>query len=714
MKIRSKILIANNISFAVIVAVLWWITYSQVRTILTENVYNELEQTTARIVDMVRSSSEISIKTHLRTIAEKNRSLVEKLHSDYESGSSTEEQAFEAARDILLDPEYGRIGDTGYLAGVSTSGVLVIHPKSEGVDASGLEFMKEAMAMKDGYLEYMWKNTGETEERAKAGWLSYFEPWDLMVWASSYKSEFADLVQADDFRELVLGIQLGDTGYAYVMNTTGDVVIHPTMTGENIYDSRDSGGRYFIREICERKNGSIVYPWQNENEAAPREKSASYAYIEETDWIIVTTYYQDELLRPLSRLAFLFLILFAAAVVIVFLVNLWIGNAISKPIKRVALSMAAMVGQTINLSVSVPIETNDELGETVRNFNSLAERVREVVLDVRKGSSSIATVGDQLLTNASEVSSTVEEIGGTIGSFRRQTELLDGEIQNTGAAVDKITGTVRTVTNQIADQSTAVTRSASAVEEMISTVQAMSDTTGERKVLLDELSSQALHSEQDMLTTARAIDDIAESANLIFGMIDIINQVANQTNMLAMNAAIEAAHAGDAGRGFAVVAEQIRTLAETTGVNVAEISGSVKAILEKIQNTKQSSESTGKAFANMRSGIESVADSIAELLNGMNEMSVGGAQILDGVTRMRDTTLVVDESAKSIDSMVGAIRTATDNLSNISQEQVNGIGEISTGISQIQGTTQVLSKLGTENAEAIEVIEKKIVQFQDS
>ena len=98
----------------------------------------------------------------------------------------------------------------------------------------------------------------------------------------------------------------------------------------------------------------------------------------------------------------------------------------------------------------------------------------------------------------------------------------------------------------------------------------------------------------------------------------------------------------------------------------------------------------------------------------MNEMSSGGAEILDGVSRLKETTLVVDESAKSIDSMVGAIRTATDHLSDISQEQVNGIGEISTGISQIQTTTQALSRLGTENAEAIEVIKKNIVQFQDS
>jgi methyl-accepting chemotaxis protein len=712
MKIRSKILVANNLSFALIVAVLGWITYSQVRTLLTQNVFNELEQTSERIVDMIESSSEISIKTHLRTIAEKNRALVKMQYDNFVSGIVSEDEAYQAARKNLLDPEYGRIGDTGYLAGVNTAGVLVIHPKSEGVDASGLEFMQKAMAMRDGYLEYMWKNTGETTERAKAGWLSYFEPWDLMIWASSYKSEFSDLIQATDFRDFILDIQLGETGYAYIMNTSGDLIIHPTMTGENIYDSRDSDGRYFVREICEKKNGSISYTWQNDGEKAPREKTASYAFIEETDWIVVTTFYEEEMLTPLRRLARLFLIFFAAAVVVVFLVNLWIGNAISKPVARVAASMASMVGKTIDLSKPIPIETNDEIGETVRNFNSLAERVREIVADVRKLSKSTATVGEHLLTNADEVSATIEQIGGTVGSFSRQTELLDGEIQNTGAAIDEISSTVGVVTKQIADQSVSVTQSASAIEEMITTVQGMSNTTGDRKILLDELSSQAATSEKDMLDTTRSIDDIVESATLIFKMIDIINQVATQTNMLAMNAAIEAAHAGDAGRGFAVVADQIRTLAETTGVNAAEISGSVEAILEKIQNTKQSSENTATAFVDMRSGIESVANSIAELLNGMNEMSSGGSQILDGVRKMRDTTLAVDASAKSIDDMVGTIRTATGNLSNISQEQVNGIGEISTGISQIQAAALSLSKLGLENAEAIQVIEKEIVQFR--
>ena len=266
MKIKNKLIITNNIAFLLIIVGISLFLYFQLRSFLQDNINNELQTKNKSIVEMIKTTTDATIKTHLRTIAEKNRELVELFYAKATQGEMTEEQAYEEVRAILLDPQYGKLGETGYLAGVTTQGVLTIHPKSPGVDASGFEFMQEAMAMKNGYLEYMWKNKGEETERAKAGWLSYFEPWDIMVWASSYKSEFTSLINPQDFEETILQMSFGESGYAYIMDSDGNLIIHPEQEGENIYNSRDSNGRYFIREICEKKNGIISYPWQNEGE----------------------------------------------------------------------------------------------------------------------------------------------------------------------------------------------------------------------------------------------------------------------------------------------------------------------------------------------------------------------------------------------------------------------------------------------------------------
>lgn len=121
-------------------------------------------------------------------------------------------------RALLLDQGFGKIGTTGYLAGVDPKGVLVIHPRSEGVDVRGYDFMGRAIAQKDGYL-------------------SFFEPGNLIVWASSYKDEFKSLVQPDDLSEFVLSAKFGASGYAFLRDSKGNLIIHPSTPGENVYDS---------------------------------------------------------------------------------------------------------------------------------------------------------------------------------------------------------------------------------------------------------------------------------------------------------------------------------------------------------------------------------------------------------------------------------------------------------------------------------------------
>jgi hypothetical protein len=194
------------------------ISYWVMKGYITHAIHNELTQITKSVYHLVETSVDVSIRNHLRAITEKGWSMVRFYYQQYQQGVLTEEEAYQRVKELILDPEYARIGETGYLAGVNGKGILIIHPKSEGTDASKFEFMQRAITMKNGYLEYMWKNPGEDKERAKAGWLTYFEPWDLIVWASSYKSEFHTLIDVKDFKEKILSITLGKNGYDYIMD----------------------------------------------------------------------------------------------------------------------------------------------------------------------------------------------------------------------------------------------------------------------------------------------------------------------------------------------------------------------------------------------------------------------------------------------------------------------------------------------------------------
>ena len=112
---------------------------------------------------------------------------------------------------------------------IDSHGVLQVHPKAElrGVNISEFDFAKEQKARKQGYIEYEWKNPGEQLARNKALHMTYFKPWDWIISASSYREEFSELVNVNDFRDSILSLRFGKTGYSYVINPKGDLIIHP-------------------------------------------------------------------------------------------------------------------------------------------------------------------------------------------------------------------------------------------------------------------------------------------------------------------------------------------------------------------------------------------------------------------------------------------------------------------------------------------------------
>ena len=189
------------------------------------------------------------------------------------------------------------------------------------------------MEKREGYIEYAWANPDEEKKRAKALYMVYFQPWDWIISVSSYRDEFRDLLKVDDFQEQILDISFGETGYAYVMDTRGLLVIHPELQGTNIYDATDDNGRRFIQEICQQKNGRIIYPWKNPGETALREKLVIFSYIKDLDWIVASSGYLDEFYRPLETIGYSIVIAIIFMVMVMIPVTWLISLRMAKPLR---------------------------------------------------------------------------------------------------------------------------------------------------------------------------------------------------------------------------------------------------------------------------------------------------------------------------------------------------------------------------------------------
>ncbi len=369
LQIRSKLMVGYSLIFVIATLAGGAVIYFQVKATIEANIENELKNSTATILNMVKTAASTSIKNHLRAVAETNQQILTTLYGEYTLGKITESEAKVLAKKVLLGQT---IGKTGYLYCVKSDGIAPVHPSPGVAGNSFLDhaFVRDQIRLKEGYLEYDWKNPEEDREKPKALYMSYFQPWDWIVSASSYREDFKELVNVSDFKESILSLAFGKTGYAYVLDSRGNIIVHPTLSG-NYMNAQGRDGHYFIQEICRMKNGKLVYSWKNPGEEIFRHKIVLFNYIPEYDWIVACSSYLDEIYAPLKTIQNIILLTVCLIVVLVFVTSLWINGSVILPLRHLMNRFA--LGASGDFAVRMPVASRDEIGQLAGFFNKFME-----------------------------------------------------------------------------------------------------------------------------------------------------------------------------------------------------------------------------------------------------------------------------------------------------------------------------------------------------
>lgn len=371
LKIRSKLLGGYTLIFTAAILIGGGVIFQKVRTTIETHIESELTNATVTILNMVKTAASTSIKNHLRAVAEKNRDIVHRIHADFQQGSMTEAAAKDLCRKILFSQTIGR---TGYIFCVNSTGIAIEHP-NPGIAGKGFmnrRFVRDMIRLKTGYLEYDWKNPEDKGMKPKAMYMVYFEPWDWIIAVSSYREEFKKLIKISDFRDSILSLRFGKSGYAYIKDSRGNLIVHPFLSG-NYYDAVDEDGNYFIRDICEKKNGKAVYTWKNPGEKAAREKMVIFNYLPEYDWIICSTSYLDKLYAPLQTVRNIILIIVLLISILVFATSLWINSSVILPLQ--SLMKRLDMGASGNFNIRMPVRSTDEIGQLAGYFNRFMDKL---------------------------------------------------------------------------------------------------------------------------------------------------------------------------------------------------------------------------------------------------------------------------------------------------------------------------------------------------
>lgn len=366
--IRGKLLTSYVLVFLMLIVCGGGGAYMYARPVVEQSVELQLHSATGAILGTVRAGADLAVRNYLKAVAEKARDVVAYEYARYQSGAITEAQAQANAADLLLRM---RIGRSGYIYCLNEKGVVVVHPVAamRDKDVSEYDFVREQTRLQEGFLQYDWRNPGETHSRPKALHMTRFEPWGWIISASAYREEFNNLLDVNLLRDAVLAHRIGESGYTFIMNGKGELLLHPVLEPGDMADLRDGGGRLFVREILQNRSGRITYLWRNPGEQKYREKIMVYTYLADYDWIVAASGYVDEVYAPLTRLRHFVLVWALAATMVVALASLYASAGITGPLRR--LKEQVRLGAGGDLSVRVVPEAHDEIADLANYFNRL-------------------------------------------------------------------------------------------------------------------------------------------------------------------------------------------------------------------------------------------------------------------------------------------------------------------------------------------------------
>jgi len=382
---------------------------------------------------------------------------------------------------------------------------------------------------------------------------------------------------------------------------------------------------------------------------------------------------------------------------------------------------ASVIAQLENLSSEqkdltkrISICSVDELGTIAGMVNIFCDHLGGGIGTIKYKINGLNHTSFELSLNMAETSTAVDEITSHLDNM----ENLMVKQENGALEASKAVGDIKTIIDSlkqmIEEQTESVDLSSSAIEEMTANIHSVTQTLIENSKNVNELTEASENGKTGLQTVVQEIQEISHDSEGLLQINSVMNMIASQTNLLSMNAAIEAAHAGEAGRGFAVVADEIRKLAESSGQQSKTTAAMLKKIKASIDNITKSSNEVLSRFGAIDSSVKTVSAHEQNILNAMEEQEAGGKQILESIDHLRDITASVKKGSDDMTESGETLVRETDEFIKLSENAVEGMSEILTGISQIKISVNHVNEMSLENNHNFESLKLETEKFNDT
>ena len=592
--------------------------------------------------------------------------------------------AGELKKRILALVKAVRYGNNGYFWINDTTPRMIMHPMQPSLDGTNLsstkdpngvylfkEMTKVAVNKQEGMVEYSWPKPGFDKPQPKISYVKMFKPYGWVVGTGAYVSDVTQKMQQEALKT-VAQMRFGKSGYFWINDSTPKMIMHPIDTkldGKDLSSVKDPKGIYPFVEMAktaQSKGGGIVkYYWNKPGFDQPQPKISYVEMFKPWGWIVGTGEYVDNIEAKISQMRSeanqkvfssvikTILISIVVAIIITVVFSYMANKGILGPIKQIVDVTSDLAQGEGDLTKRIDINSNDEIKDVATYMNQFIKKVHDSIEVVKTSSLENSSIAHELSVTSLQVGNNVEKSVTIVNDITNKSSQAISEIL---ASIEE----ARKSKDEIVEANNILNGVGQEIVQLIRQVQT---------------------SAQNEVELAENVDNLSKDTEQVKGILDVISDIADQTNLLALNAAIEAARAGEHGRGFAVVADEVRKLAERTQRSLTEINATINVIVQ---------------------AISGVSERMNENSNDMDKLATISMDLEGKITK---TTEMIDHAAQASDNTVQDFEKTSVHIEAISKN-ISDINSMSTtnarNVEEIASAAEHLNKMTSELSSKLE------------